>query len=297
MTSLTRRDLLLSGAGLLAVGTTYESRHLSVEGYIFQQYAHRQGKQLGEVLGEVLGMARGAGFSNIELNGEFFTADLQVQTLDLVKRNGLKMPSVYVGGAMHEKALADRTMEEALRIGKLCRPFECKAVVNNPSPLANAAPKSDGQLRIQSASLNCLGRTLAGHGFELRVHHHTPEMADNAREWRFILGSTDPQYVSLCMDLDWVHQGGQDPLALLKEGGTRVKEIHTRNARDKLWLESFADGDIDYRAVERYLASSNIKPLIVVELAYRDNTVVTRSLEEDLRVSRQYAEKIFKLKA
>jgi hypothetical protein len=30
-----------------------------------------------------------------------------------------------------------------------------------------------------------------------------------------------------------------------------------------------------------------------VELAYRENTAVTRSLEEDLRISRIYAEKIF----
>ena len=36
-----------------------------------------------------------------------------------------------------------------------------------------------------------------------------------------------------------------------------------------------------------------MSPLIVVELAYRDNTIVTRSLEEDLRLSRAYAEKVF----
>jgi len=40
-----------------------------------------------------------------------------------------------------------------------------------------------------------------------------------------------------------------------------------------------------------------LKPLIVVELAYRPNTVVTRPLEEDLRLSRIYTEKVFGVSA
>ena len=293
----TRRECLFCGAGLLAQAADSRQQQMSVEGYIFQQYAHRQNKKLGEVLAETMHMARATGFRNIELNGEFFTTELQGPTLSAVKTNGLKMPSVYVGGAMHQQAMAEATIRDALRISALCRPFGCQAVVNNPSPKTNAARKSDDELRVQSESLNRMGRALAEQGCELRVHHHTPEMAENAREWRFILHTTDAQFVSLCMDLDWVHQGDQDPLALLREAGRRVKELHVRNAKDKLWLEAFTAGDIDYQKIERYLETSKLKPLIVVELAYRDNTLVTRSLEEDLRLSRQYAEKIFKLKA
>ena len=47
---------------------------MSVEAYIFQQYAARQKKPLGDVMAEVFGMARTAGFHNIELNHGFFTA-------------------------------------------------------------------------------------------------------------------------------------------------------------------------------------------------------------------------------
>ena len=83
------------------------------------------------------------------------------------------------------------------------------------------------------------------------------------------------------MDLDWVHQGGQNPLALLREAGPRVEEIHVRNSKNKLWLEAVEDGDVDYRKIAAYLKQSGLKPLIVVELAYRPNTVVTRPLEED----------------
>jgi inosose dehydratase len=171
------------------------------------------------------------------------------------------------------------------------------AVVNNPEPKPAGAQKTDAELTLQAKGLNTLGRFLKDDGLELRVHHHTPELVDNAREWRHILHNTDPEYVALCLDLDWVEQGGFKPLDLLREAGTRVHEIHLRNSKDKLWLEDLEDGDIDYREIADYLKKASLKPLLVVELAYRDNTLVTRPLAEDLRLSRMYAEKVFGVRA
>jgi sugar phosphate isomerase/epimerase len=294
---LNRREFLIAGSCAVLSSAAPGSSRMSVEAYIFQQYASRQHKKLGDVLDEAFSMTRKAGFRNIELNQEFFAPELRDRTLALLRSNNLAMPSVYVGGAMHETALADKTSQRALEIGAICKPFGCKAIVNNPDPLAGGAEKTDSDLKIETESLNRMGRVLRGEGFHLRVHHHTPEMVDNAREWRYILHHTDPKYVSLCMDLDWVHQGGQDPLTLLREAGTRVEEIHVRNSKNKLWLEAVEDGDVDYRKIAAYLEQSGLKPLIVVELAYRPNTVVTRPLEEDLRLSRIYTEKVFGVSA
>jgi inosose dehydratase len=94
-----------------------------------------------------------------------------------------------------------------------------------------------------------------------------------------------------------VHQGGLDPLELLREAGKRVTEIHVRNSKKKLWLEAVEDGDVDYRQVAELLNQEEVKPLVVVELAYRENTLVTRPLGEDLRLSRIYTEKIFGIRA
>jgi len=103
--------------------------------------------------------------------------------------------------------------------------------------------------------------------------------------------------VSVCLDLDWIHQGGQDPLALLREAGSRVAGLHLRNSSQKLWLEALGDGDIDYRQVAAYLKQAELRPLLVVELAYRKETAVTRPLEDDLRLSRMYAERVFGVSA
>jgi sugar phosphate isomerase/epimerase len=292
--SFNRREMILSSAGGAFALAAAPSGTVALEGYIWQQYAQRQKKKLADVLDEVIPMAKRAGYRNIELNQEFFTPSLRDRVIHLVRENSLSMSSVYVGGVMHEKHGAQLTIGHALEVAGLCRSFGCQAVVHNPSPKPGGARKSDSELAVQIASLNRFGRVLRDSGFQLRVHHHSPEMADNAREWREILHRTDPATVSLCMDLDWVNQGGQNPLQLLREAGPRVSEIHLRNAKKKLWLETLTEGDIDYRQVAWLLRSTRRRPLLVVELAYAENTLVTKPLEEDLRRSRIYAERIFR---
>jgi inosose dehydratase len=281
----------MAGSPLAAAGLG--SSRLSVEVYIWIQYLRDRQKTPAEGLDVIFPMARAAGFRNIELTNVFFTPELRERTLKLLGSNGLKTPSVYVGGGMHERSAADQTITLALDVAGVARRTGCRAIINNPNPKPGKARKSDDELAFQAGALNRLGREIRKFDMQFWVHHHDPEMAEGAREWRYVLEHTDPQYVSLCMDLDWVHQGGQDPLALLREAGPRVAGLHLRNSKQKLWLEALEEGDIDYAAIARYLTEARLRPLLVVELAYRKETVVTRPLEEDLRLSRLYAEKVF----
>ncbi len=292
-----RREFLMAAAApILSSGDAVPKSELSVEGYIFQQYAQSLKKPLADVIPEVLPMARAAGFNNIELNQAFFQPDdVRDRTLALIKAQGLHMPSVYVSGLLHEKVAADQTIARALEIGRLCAPFGCKGIVNNPDPKPKDERKTDAELAVEADSLNRMGRALSQAGFALRVHHHTPQLENNAREWRYILHNTDPQIVHICVDVDWAYQGGFEPLAFLEEVGDRLQELHLRSAKNKLWLEVLEDSDIDYYKIADYLKQRGLRPLIVVELAYRPATTITRPLAEDLRVSRLYAEKVFGL--
>jgi sugar phosphate isomerase/epimerase len=292
---MTRRVFLATVAS--AVSASPLKSMLAVEGYIFQQYAQSLKRPLEAVIPDALRMVRNAGFRDIELNTAFLQPAGRARTLSLVRSFGLRMPSFYVGGAMHEQDKADQTISRALEFGNVCRPFGCNAIVNNPDPKPNDEPKTDAELAVQAESLNRMGRRLAGNGFELRVHHHTPQLANNAREWRHLLRHTDPEYVHICVDVDWAYEGGFEPIAFLREVGSRLREIHVRSARNKLWLEDLEASDIDYGRVADYLREQGLNPLIVVELAYRLNTIITRSLEEDLRLSRLYAEKVFGVRA
>jgi len=198
---------------------------------------------------------------------------------------------------MHEEALAEKTIANSLDIARLFKKVGCGAIVGDPNPKQGGAEKTDAELATQAAMLNKLGKALADEGFHFWVHNHDAEMKSSAREWWSNLKQTDPAYVSMCIDVDWVHQGDQDPLTLLRAAGKRVACLHLRNSTNKLWLESLTDGDIDYHAVAAYLKSTHLQPLLMVELAYRPTTVITRPLEEDLRLSRVYAEQVFHVRA
>lgn len=300
--NLTRREALLGAAAtflsLSATGEAHSSPSpLSVESYIWQQHTSRSGKKLGDGVDEFFEIVRKAGFHNVELSNSFLTPDLRDRVIELIQSNGLSMPSVYVGGAMHEEKLADATIAQSLDIARFCKKVGCRAVVGDPKPKEGEAEKTDAELAVQAAMLDKMGKALAAEGYQYWVHNHTPEMTNNAREWRNTLNHTDPNYVWMCLDIDWVNQGGQDPLALLRAAGKRAACLHLRNANHKLWLESLDNGDIDYRTIAAYLKSARLQPLLVVELAYRPQTVITRPLEEDLRLSRVYAEHTFRVKA
>jgi sugar phosphate isomerase/epimerase len=291
---ITRRDVLLTAlAAPLPLAKRSAAFDLSVEGYIFQQYAQRNNKPLAEVIPEVLPMARGAGFKNVELNPAFFDREVRDRTLALLVSLDLRMPSIYVGGAMHSAADADRTIASALEHARIAAPFGCRGVVNNPDPKPGGQAKSDLELAAEAEGLNRMGRALTNAGFELRVHHHTPQLENRAREWRYILAHTDPKVVRICVDVDWAYEGGFEPDPFLREVGSRLREIHVRSAKNKIWLEDVEDSDIDYRQVAAYLKQQHLYPLIIVELAYRPETIVTRSLEADLRRSRIYTEQVF----
>jgi inosose dehydratase len=293
--TMTRRQALFTGAaGLLSAAGKKPSR-LSFAGYIWQNYAAREKKPLADLLDELFATAPYGGFENVELSNPYFEPALKDRVIALIRSNGLSTPSAYSGGAMHEKVLADKTIARALEIGTLCKPFKCQAIVHNPSSKPKEERKTDDELSIQAEQLNRMGRVLADSGFQLRIHHHTLEMAEDAREWRHILKNTDPKYVTACMDLELVHKGGMKPNVLLREAGARITELHLRNKKGVTPLESFEDGDLDYRESAAILKQQKLTPLLVVELAYHPETVVTRPLKDDIRASRIYAEKVFAL--
>lgn len=295
---MNRRELLASLAlpAFCAGGAPAYRPQLAAAFYVWTQQFRTQNKTLAEGIPEALAATRRAGYRAVELMAQCFAPDLCELTLKALRDNRLELPSVYNGGPMHTAEQAEQTIADTLRLAAAAKPAGAYLLNFNPSPKPNKERKSDAELEAQARYVNALGEKLRLQGFRLHLHHHDPEMAEEAREWRHLLNHSDPRLVGFCLDLDWVRQGGQQPLAILKEAGTRLVSLHLRNSRDGIWTEDFGDGDIDYQAVAEHLKQIGFQGLLIVELAYRKETRITRSLEENLRISRQYAEKVFGLR-
>ena len=292
--TLLGRRLLLGGNEASAAG--YAPK-LSVEVYIWIQHLASEKKTSAEGVDEVLASFHGAGYRRVELNQDFFKPELRERTFALLAKYNLTPETIYAGTTMHEAAAAEKSVKVVVEVARLLKRHGTRIIVTNPSPKPGQAQKTDEELDIQAKYVDQLGAELHQQGMKLALHHHTPELVDNAREWRHLLQHTNPRRVYCCVDVHWAYRGGQEVMTFIRETGDRLVELHLRNSKEGVWMEDYGPGDIDYQKVADYLRGIRFKGYLVVELAYEKGTQITRSLDEDLRLSRIYTDKIFGLPA
>jgi inosose dehydratase len=305
----TRREILgnvvkFAGATLIPPGLIWGSPDkgaggyapkLSVEGYIWTQYFASQKVTLAEGDEEALRETHQAGYQRVELSADFFTPVVREHTRELLAKFALNPESIYAGTTLHEPPAAERSIQFVLELARFLKPLGTRVIITNPSPKPNQQRKSENELKTQAHYINQLGAALRRQGIRLLLHHHTPELRDNAREWWYELQHTNPKLAGCCVDVHWAYRGGQEVMPFLRRVGTRIESLHLRNSQHGAWMEDFGPGDVDYTQVAEYLHQINYEGFLVVELAYEKDTVMTRGLEEDLRRSRIYTEKVFGL--
>lgn len=269
---------------------------LSVEGYIWTQYFHRQNQTVAAGEEEALAATHRAGYTRVELSDPFFQPAVRETTRDLLAKYQLLPESVYAGTTLHEEQAAEASVKAVEDLADFLKPLGTRVIITNPSPKPEHASKSDSELKTQAHYINQLGAALKHRGIRLLLHHHTPELAENAREWWYELEHTSPKLAGCCVDVHWAYRGGQEVMPFLRRVGGRIESLHLRNSQAGVWMEDFGPGDVDYSPVAAYLHEVNYRGFLVVELAYEKGTVTTRSLEEDLRRSRIYTEKTFGLR-
>lgn len=289
---LTRRDwILLAAAAPLAAKTT--GTRIACQCYVFEQdYGARKEKTIDHV-DEILSTVGAAGYRAVELTSSYFPPDKTAESLALLDKHGLSLPIAYIGGPMHDNRW-HQTSESVLAYADRLKPHKgLEAVSFNCDPKPRSEAKTDAELTTEAQALEQLGAELKRRGLRLLVHAHAPEMADHAREWRYFFHHTTAASVGICLDTHWVYRGGESVPEILREAGTRIGDVHLRNSVSGIWLEELADGDVDYRAVAEELKKLHYQGWLTVELAWDPTTERTRPLVEDLKRSREYAERVF----
>lgn len=259
---------------------------VSTQLFVWSQVSHN--KNIREILEE----AALAGYEAVETNLDVVSSeDRMKQFGNILNELSLKPSSFYSGGAFHEEDLAKLSVERILKNAEFAVGLSCHSITVNPDPIGRE--KTDDELKVQAEYLNRLGEGLKRKDLFLAIHNHTPEMNNNAREFRSYCDMTDPELVSVCLDVHWTYRAGIDPFLITEEYGSRIKALHIRNSANGIWSEALGDGDIDYRAYAKLLEKVNYNGWITVELAYEPRTEVTRSLVENARISREYVREVF----
>ena len=263
----TRREMLtgvakLAGATLLsqpalfgsgpAAGARYRPK-LSVQNYIWIQRLEVEKKTLADGLDEVLSSFLDAGYPRVELGSGFFTQELRDKTLALLDQYKMVPETFFPDSTMYEASAAEKSVNDALELARLLQPHGTRVIVINPVPKPENAPKTDEELNTQARYVAQLGDELHNLGMKLALHHHTPELINNQREWRHLMQHTDPNRVYCCVDVHWAYRGGQDVMTFLRAARDRLLVLHLRNSKEGVWMEDFGPGDVDYPSVANYL--------------------------------------------
>jgi sugar phosphate isomerase/epimerase len=82
---------------------------------------------------------------------------------------------------------------------------------------------------------NAAGKTLKENGLTLSYHAHGYEFREykegKGTLFEYIMAQTNPAYVTFQMDVFWMKNPGQDPVALLKKYPNRWKSLHLKDRR------------------------------------------------------------------
>jgi len=243
-----------------------------------------------ERLDDTFAAIRRAGFENVESGVDMAANDAFRAALE---RHGLGFASAYSGGTFHIEAEAEASLDMLVGAARIARDAGVRVINCNPSPKAGGEEKTDAELALQARMLDRCGAELATLGIRLALHNHTPAMRSGAREVHSNLRNTQPAHVWLNADVEWIHHGGGDPLAFLEEYGDRTASLHLRDAVGTRWVQALGEGELDFAAFAALLRRKGFAGPISLELATQPETEITRSFEENHRVSREFIRRVF----
>ena len=298
---LDRRSFLKTSAAVAAVGA-FQSGPLAAQAeskinpmigsqlYGWGQYYSRAGKNAYKNLDEIFSALRDSGYNYAEGNLDAGTPEKNAEFADKLRKKGLQPVSLYTGGALHDDT-AEATVDRFLIAAKACKTAGFQVINCNPNPIGRE--KTDEELKRQVKALKDLGTGLNEIGMKLGVHHHTPAMKNDAREFRYNFDETRAGTVGFCYDVHWVFRGGVQPGDALKQYGNRVVSWHLRQSREGIWWEDLAKGDIDYTMVAEYARQNGLPPLYTVELAIEEGTKITRGVVANHASSLEFVRQVF----
>ena len=122
--------------------------------------------------------------------------------------------------------------------------------------------------KVASERLNKIGETCNEMGIRFAFHNHDKEFVPvEGYRWGYevILRETDPERVSMQLDLYWILKGGGDPLVLFEEYPGRYELFHVKDMEDsqeKLYTCP-GYGTIDFKSIFAKSKQAGVKYYIV----------------------------------
>ncbi len=215
-----RRNFLQSSATLgLAASIPWSlssAQSRKVENVGLQLYTLR--KEMSQDFAGTLARVAGLGFKEMEFAGYMGNSADQVRSL--LDANGLTSPASHI----QLQAIRDNLegeIEFAQTLGQ-------KYIV---VPVVAASERTIPDYHRHAEALNRAGETCKAAGLKMGYHNHDFEFAivDGQRPYDILMDETDPELVTMELDLFWITKAGVDPLEYINKYPGRFSMLHVKD--------------------------------------------------------------------
>jgi inosose dehydratase len=218
-----------------------------------------------------------AGFDAIEL-GPFgylpTDRNLLKQALD---SHGLTLTGAFVFQDFQESGAWSQIQDEVARICELLNAFGSRYLVllnTMYTDLLTGAPgptrslDDDGWKRMME-TVHAIGAYAHQQGIRAVYHPHADSFVQHEDEIERFLNASDPETMSLCLDVGHHAYGGGDPVAFMARHHDRIPYLHIKNV-DRDVMETVRAHNYPFRKAVDMAAFTTLEDGIVDFVALRD---------------------------
>jgi inosose dehydratase len=203
-------------------------------------------------------------------------ADPQPAHAEIAKR-GVPLIGLHMGAALFNPARVEKEREQIAQVARAVRDFGGEYLMLSGS----GAPETADALKSKCRELNRAGKMCKDFGIKLCSHNHAQELANDARVLRAILSDTDPEQVSIVLDVGNPFPPTFTPPDIVRRYGKRISLFHLRDAvAGKEVL--FGAGECDFAGLGRALAETEWAGWLIVEVN-RNPQIPSRKMVESAR--------------
>jgi sugar phosphate isomerase/epimerase len=182
--------------------------------------------QLGQMLAEIAA----AGYQGVEIGAHRLDQDHPEVLTQSLQENGLELAGIHTHGELFSAEAMQAAMPRILQA------IEFAAAVKSPNVMFSGKikpGKTDSDQAHEAQMLNQIGEIVHQHGMNLCYHNHYWEIEHQQKELHYLVEHTNPEYVSLLLDVGWVHRAGARPEEVIPEFLPRIRAFHFKDFRVK----------------------------------------------------------------
>jgi sugar phosphate isomerase/epimerase len=278
---MNRRELLISGAGLLAGAIARGAAGAPKVGCQTNGYVIRAGDFPG--LLKVLDTLKSIGYTGFECNTRF--VDGQFGRAAEARREIEKTGVEFIGGHYSMKQAQSGTFPQ---VAAGLAALGARAVVMSGSGLSPQGTFEKDAAQKKAKEMDALGKICNEHGLRLAYHNHNPEFANHNAEIEALAELTNPGLVSFLMDAGHGYLGGGNPADFMAKHSGRILGVHVKTFKGKEQVP-MGEGDFGFEALAAAIKKAGWSGWIIDEEGGGTKAGNTAAVETD----RKYIRRVF----